>query len=130
MSLSTTVVLAAALFSLTLAAGHEKVVQPVSYGPRPFYLVDDMSPSPLKTKLMHCMEDTTPAVSTFSIGHRGACLQFPEHTRESYIAAYRMGAGILECKSNIAPIPNVTFFPAVKRRTALSIILYKHLILT
>jgi len=33
----------------------------------------------------------------FSIGHRGAALQFPEHTRESYVAAARMGAGILEC---------------------------------
>ncbi|HCO42791.1 MAG TPA: glycerophosphodiester phosphodiesterase, partial [Gammaproteobacteria bacterium] len=33
----------------------------------------------------------------FSIGHRGAPLQFPEHTRESYEAAARMGAGIVEC---------------------------------
>ena len=33
----------------------------------------------------------------FSIGHRGACLQFPEHTKESYEAAARMGAGIVEC---------------------------------
>ena len=33
----------------------------------------------------------------FSIGHRGAALQFPEHTRESYEAAARMGAGIVEC---------------------------------
>src|SRR5262249_11367393 len=32
-----------------------------------------------------------------SIGHRGAGLQFPEHTRESYEAAARMGAGIVEC---------------------------------
>ena len=31
------------------------------------------------------------------IGHRGAPLQFPEHTKESYEAAARMGAGILEC---------------------------------
>ncbi len=33
----------------------------------------------------------------FSIGHRGAGLQFPEHTQESYEAAARMGAGIIEC---------------------------------
>ena len=33
----------------------------------------------------------------FSIGHRGAALQFPEHTQESYVAAARMGAGIIEC---------------------------------
>lgn len=90
-------VFAASLLSLCFVFGHEKFVQPVSYGPRPFYLVDSMSPSPLKTRLMQCMGDTTPAVSTFSIGHRGAALQFPEHTKESYVAAYRMGAGIIEC---------------------------------
>ena len=33
----------------------------------------------------------------FSIGHRGAALQFPEHTKESYEAAARQGAGIVEC---------------------------------
>jgi glycerophosphoryl diester phosphodiesterase len=37
------------------------------------------------------------SVSDFSIGHRGACLQFPEHTLESYEAAIRMGAGVVEC---------------------------------
>ena len=35
--------------------------------------------------------------SDFSIGHRGAALQFPEHTVESYKAAALMGAGIIEC---------------------------------
>src|SRR5690606_15657957 len=29
--------------------------------------------------------------------HRGAPMQFPEHTKESYEAAARMGAGIVEC---------------------------------
>jgi glycerophosphoryl diester phosphodiesterase len=33
----------------------------------------------------------------FSIAHRGAPLQFPEHSRESYQAAARMGAGVIEC---------------------------------
>lgn len=33
----------------------------------------------------------------FSIGHRGACLQYPEHTLESYTAAAIQGAGIVEC---------------------------------
>ena len=33
----------------------------------------------------------------FSIGHRGAALQFPEHSKESYEAGARMGAGIVEC---------------------------------
>jgi glycerophosphoryl diester phosphodiesterase len=54
-------------------------------GPRPFYLVDKMKDGPLKTQLAQC---TGPFRKTdFSIGHRGAAMQFPEHSRESYIAA-------------------------------------------
>lgn len=68
----------------------------VQLGPRPFFLVDDMDPSPLKRKLSSCSEGPFKK-SGFSIGHRGAPLQFPEHTRESYEAGARMGAGILEC---------------------------------
>jgi len=64
-------------------------------GPRPFYLVDKMKDGPLKTRLGQC---TGPFHrSAFSIGHRGAPLQFPEHSRESYQAAARMGAGVIEC---------------------------------
>ena len=37
------------------------------------------------------------AAPIFSIAHRGAPLQFPEHTKESYEAGARMGAGIVEC---------------------------------
>jgi glycerophosphoryl diester phosphodiesterase len=68
----------------------------VHLGPRPFWLVDGMDDSPLKERLQACNTDTVEKTD-FSIGHRGAPLQFPEHTRESYIAAARMGAGILEC---------------------------------
>lgn len=68
----------------------------VQLGPRPFFLIDDMDDGPLKTKLLSCSEGPF-KTSNFSIGHRGAALQFPEHTRESYLAAARMGAGILEC---------------------------------
>jgi glycerophosphoryl diester phosphodiesterase len=64
-------------------------------GPRPFYLVDKMKDGPLKTQLAQC---TGPFRKTdFSIGHRGAALMFPEHSRESYTAAARMGAGVIEC---------------------------------
>ena len=71
---------------------------PVELGPRPYYLVDEMSPGHLKDKLARCAaRKKTFARDDFSIGHRGAALQFPEHTRESYIAAARMGAGIVEC---------------------------------
>jgi glycerophosphoryl diester phosphodiesterase len=65
-------------------------------GPRPAYLVDDMDKSELKATLQQCAAGPY-ARTAFSIGHRGAPLQFPEHTRESYEAAARMGAGILEC---------------------------------
>ncbi len=68
----------------------------VQVGPRPYFLVEDMDESALKRKLEQCAEG--PFYKTdFSIGHRGAPLQFPEHTQESYEAAARMGAGILEC---------------------------------
>jgi glycerophosphoryl diester phosphodiesterase len=68
----------------------------VQLGPRPFFLINDMADSSLKRKLQACVgKDVRPR--DFSIGHRGAALQFPEHTRESYEAGARMGAGILEC---------------------------------
>ncbi|KZZ87383.1 glycerophosphoryl diester phosphodiesterase family protein [Moelleriella libera RCEF 2490] len=56
-----------------------------------------MTDGPLKSKLESCKEMTM-RPSKFSIGHRGgACLQFPEHSRESTMAGARMGAGVLEC---------------------------------
>ncbi|WP_131669269.1 glycerophosphodiester phosphodiesterase family protein [Psychrobacter pygoscelis] len=67
-----------------------------SYGVRPFYLVDDMDAGPLKDELLAC-KSQTPSKTDFSIAHRGAPLQFPEHTYDGYMAAARMGAGILEC---------------------------------
>jgi glycerophosphoryl diester phosphodiesterase len=68
----------------------------IQLGPRPFYLVDGMEESPLKRRLKRC--ENGPFYKTdFSIAHRGAALQFPEHTRESYEAGARQGAGIVEC---------------------------------
>ncbi|MGB1139606.1 MAG: glycerophosphodiester phosphodiesterase family protein, partial [Halioglobus sp.] len=67
-------------------------------GPRPYFLIDQMADSTLKSRLEDCANSRGSfEPSAFSIGHRGAPLQFPEHTRESYLAAARMGAGILEC---------------------------------
>ena len=81
----------AVLFLLLIQQGHA-----AQLGPRPYFLVDDMDAGPLKEQLRQCSDG--PFVrSDFVIGHRGAPLQFPEHTRESYIAASRMGAGVLEC---------------------------------
>ncbi len=47
-------------------------------------------------KLTQCMGQEG-KTSLFSIGHRGAPIQFPEHTVESNAAAARMYTGILEC---------------------------------
>jgi glycerophosphoryl diester phosphodiesterase len=58
--------------------------------------VDDLPPGALKDELEEC-KDGPFEKTDFSIGHRGAALQFPEHTREAYVAGARMGAGILEC---------------------------------
>jgi glycerophosphoryl diester phosphodiesterase len=68
----------------------------VQLGPRPYFLVENMDEGPLKSRLEKCLERPVHK-SEFSIGHRGAPLQFPEHTKESYEAAARMGAGIIEC---------------------------------
>lgn len=75
--------------------GHDKP-DSVQLGARPFYLVQGMDEGKLKDRLMQC--ENGPFYRTdFSIGHRGAALQFPEHSDASYRAAARMGAGIVEC---------------------------------
>jgi glycerophosphoryl diester phosphodiesterase len=66
-------------------------------GPRPFFLVTEMNDSPLKSELQACTGRAAFTRRDWSIGHRGAPLQFPEHTKESYEAAARMGAGVVEC---------------------------------
>ncbi|KAH9819892.1 extracellular protein [Teratosphaeria destructans] len=68
----------------------------IQLGPRPYYLVDNMDAGPLKDKLECCKEGPF-STSSASISHRGAPLMFPEHSREGYHAAARMGAGIIEC---------------------------------
>ena len=82
--------------ALTAAPALAQSVDAIEYGPRPYYLIDRMSDGPLKDKLQSCAGQEA-SQSLFSIGHRGAPMQFPEHTVESNLAAARMGAGILEC---------------------------------
>jgi glycerophosphoryl diester phosphodiesterase len=72
------------------------LAQNTQYGVRPFYLIDAMKEGPLKTKLKSC-SGNTPHRTSFSIAHRGAPLEFPEHTVQSNKAAALMGAGIFEC---------------------------------
>ncbi|MEZ5399903.1 MAG: glycerophosphodiester phosphodiesterase family protein [Bryobacteraceae bacterium] len=88
-----------AFAAVAMAVPHLAIAQyqpPVEVGPRPLYLIEGMEASKLKDKLMGCKEGPF-LRKDFSIGHRGAALQFPEHTDVSYEAGARMGAGIVEC---------------------------------
>jgi len=84
-----------AAMSLVLLAG-SVLAADIELGPRPSFLIGKMADGALKDRLLACA--ASPVERTlFSIGHRGAPLQFPEHTKESYVAAAKMGAGIIEC---------------------------------
>src|SRR5262245_4874918 len=93
LSFAVAATLLAAAASAVTSAGESPRIQ---LGPRPFYLVDGMDAGPLKDKLVQC-KDKQMKTTNFSIGHRGAALQFPEHSKEAYQAGARMGAGIVEC---------------------------------
>jgi glycerophosphoryl diester phosphodiesterase len=82
--------------SLAALAQSGAAITNIQVGSRPFFLVNEMAPGALKTKLQSCTNGPFKKTS-FSIGHRGAAMMFPEHTKESYEAAARMGAGIVEC---------------------------------
>lgn len=96
--LAPTAALAALLSGCTTSGtgGLEASQGAVQLGPRPFYLLDLLAPGPLRDHLEACRSGPF-RPSRFSIGHRGAPLQFPEHTRASYRAAAILGAGQLEC---------------------------------
>jgi glycerophosphoryl diester phosphodiesterase len=68
----------------------------IQLGERPFFLVQGMDPGPLKSRLLECQNGPFRRTD-FSIAHRGAPLQFPEHTKEAYEAGAHMGAGVVEC---------------------------------
>jgi glycerophosphoryl diester phosphodiesterase len=75
----------------------KKVDYAVQFDPRPWYIINNMTESPLKAKLQTC-ENGPFSISAWSIGHRGGTtLQIPEETEENTIAGARMGAGVLEC---------------------------------
>ena len=88
--------LSATLSLALVLSGGPAWSDPVSFGPRPLFLLGQMDDGPLKSRLAAC-KDQAPRRSAFSVAHRGAPLMFPEHTVESYSAAARMGAGIVEC---------------------------------
>ena len=72
------------------------VAAPVEVGVRPQFLIGQIRNPELKARLEACL-DKPQERKLFSIAHRGAPLQFAEHTAESYATAHRMGAGIQEC---------------------------------
>ncbi len=84
------VLLLLALFALSLFSENIEV------GVRPYYLTSTLEASALKEKLSSCNKKVFKK-SDFVIAHRGAPFRYAEHTKESYEAAIRMGAGILEC---------------------------------
>jgi len=86
----------AAVAVMPVAAQDDETAGGAQVGVRPLYLVDDMADGELKDTIAACAADPV-QVTDFSIGHRGATMQFPEHTAESYVAAARQGAGIIEC---------------------------------
>ena len=54
----------------------------VQLGTRPYYLIEGLKPGELKDRLQKCSEGPF-RTSSFSIGHRGAAQQYPEHTKEA-----------------------------------------------
>lgn len=77
----------------------------VSIGPRPYFLIDELDGEAypeLKQTLEHCARTIkTFKTSDFVLGHRGAALEFPEHSDRGHNAASRLGAGIVECDINL-----------------------------
>jgi glycerophosphoryl diester phosphodiesterase len=90
------------------SSGHTAIEPPtpvddyyISLGPRPYYLIGNMTDSPLKTKLESCANGPF-QITDFSIGHRGgATLQIPEESVQNSMAGARFGAGILECDTSL-----------------------------
>jgi glycerophosphoryl diester phosphodiesterase len=64
-------------------------------GARPRDLAARLAPGALRDRLLSGTDEGFRA-SKLAIGHRGAPLRYPEHTRESYLAAARTGAGVIE----------------------------------
>ena len=68
----------------------------VVLGDRPSSLVAQLPDGDLKTRLETC-DISAVRPQPFSIAHRGAPFEFPEHSVEGYEAAASQGAGVIEC---------------------------------
>lgn len=90
-NLAAAVLLADAVVSVPLGPGQHEINYRVDVGPRPFYIINNMTDGALKETLTAC-EDTKLKITDFTIGHRGGgTLQFPEETVQSTMAGARMG---------------------------------------
>lgn len=63
---------------------------------RPFLLMSLVKNQQLKQQLWSCKQQDL-RENSLVFAHRGASIQFPEHTKEAYIAAASQGAAVLEC---------------------------------
>lgn len=68
----------------------------VVLGDRPSALVALLPEGDLKTRLETC-DVSAVRPQAFSIAHRGAPFEYPEHSVEGYEAAATQGAGVIEC---------------------------------
>lgn len=90
-NLAAAVLLADAVVSVPLGPGQHAINYRVDVGPRPFYIVNNMTDGALKETLTAC-ENNKLEITDFTIGHRGGgTLQFPEETVQSTMAGARMG---------------------------------------
>jgi glycerophosphoryl diester phosphodiesterase len=95
--------IALTVIGIAFWAGLPRTVEAAPAAPTPApsdritWLVERLTDAPLRARLSACLDGQPTVASAFSIGHRGASLHYPEHTRESYLEAARQGAGIIEC---------------------------------
>ncbi|MGQ7846189.1 glycerophosphodiester phosphodiesterase family protein [Granulosicoccus sp. 3-233] len=71
-------------------------VEAVVLGERPASLVAQLPEGELRSRLESC-DVSAIRPQAFSIAHRGAPFQYPEHSVEGYRAAAEQGAGVIEC---------------------------------
>jgi hypothetical protein len=93
--------------------GHRQGESSVQLGPRPFFLVNEMEDGRLKRQLQKCTAGPFKK-SDFSIGHRGAALQFPS-TRAS--PTRQVPEWVRASSSVMSRLPRTSSSSAGTRRT-------------
>ncbi len=88
---------------------------PITYGPRPFYLINTMEDGDLKDKLASCTGQA-PAKSDWSVGHRGAAMLFPDSNRSTKSPTFATD----QPRSLLAKSPNMSMKMAWVRVSSLA----------